>query len=137
MSQVLDIQALHAYLQKQGLCGAQSLEISALSGGQSNPTYRIQSGNTQLVLRKQPPGQLLAGAHAVDREYHVMKALDGSGVPVPRMLDYCEDRSLLVFDAFGGGLVSKLIGPSATIRSKFTSDVVCAPGRTGLVSSPW
>lgn len=95
MSQILDTQAMHAYLQRQGLCGAQPLQVSVLSGGQSNPTYRIQSGQTQLVLRKQPPGQLLAGAHAVDREYRVMKALQGTGVPVPRMLDYCEDRSLL------------------------------------------
>jgi len=95
MSQSLDTQALHAWLQQQGLCGAQPLQVSVLSGGQSNPTYRIQSGETQLVLRKQPPGQLLAGAHAVDREYRVMKALQGSGVPVPRMLGYCEDGNLL------------------------------------------
>lgn len=95
MSQALDARALQAYLQRQGLCGVQPLQVSVLSGGQSNPTYRIQSGTAQLVLRKQPSGQLLAGAHAVDREYRVMKALQGTDVPVPRMLDYCEDRSLL------------------------------------------
>lgn len=91
----VDTAALHAWLQQQGLCGAQPLQLSVLSGGQSNPTYRIQSGAAQLVLRKQPPGQLLAGAHAVDREYRVMKALQDSGVPVPRMRAYGEDRSLL------------------------------------------
>jgi acyl-CoA dehydrogenase len=95
MTQVLDHNALHAYLQEKGLCGTQPLTMSTLSGGQSNPTYCIQSGTTQFVLRKQPPGQLLVGAHAVDREYRVMKALQDSDVPVPRMLDYCDDSSLL------------------------------------------
>lgn len=95
MSQHLDTGALQAYLQDKGLCGAQPLEVSVLSGGQSNPTYRLRSGSAQFVLRKQPQGQLLAGAHAVDREYRVMKALAGTDVPVPCMLDYCEDRSLL------------------------------------------
>lgn len=95
MSTDWNIEALHARLRDLGLCGAQPLEIAALSGGQSNPTFRLRSGDTQLVLRKQPQGQLLAGAHAIDREYRVMKALAGSGVPVPRMLDYCEDRSLV------------------------------------------
>lgn len=95
MNQVLDTHALHAYLQDKGLCGSQALDVSVLSGGQSNPTYRIRSGTGQFVLRKQPPGQLLVGAHAVDREYRVMKALEATDVPVPRMLAYCEDRSLL------------------------------------------
>lgn len=95
MTQAFDVQALHAYLRQQGLCGTQTLHVSVLSGGQSNPTYHMQSGQTKMVLRKQPQGQLLAGAHAVDREYRVMKALQGSGVPVPQMLDYCEDREVL------------------------------------------
>jgi acyl-CoA dehydrogenase len=47
------------------------------------------------VLRKKPPGNLLASAHAIDREYRVMKQLAGTGVPVPRMLGWCDDASLL------------------------------------------
>lgn len=63
------------------------LEIAPVSGGQSNPTFLLRFGNgRRLVLRKRPPGQLLPSAHAVDREYRVQKALEGSGVPVPRML---------------------------------------------------
>jgi acyl-CoA dehydrogenase len=65
------------------------------SGGQSNPTYRLQCGRAQYVLRKKPAGTLVASAHAIDREYRVMKALSGTNVPVPRMLAYCEDPELL------------------------------------------
>jgi len=91
----LPIEALAHYLQTQGLAGNGSLTLSPLSGGQSNPTFRLSTGNRHYVLRKKPPGQLVASAHAIDREYRVMKALQGSGVPVPRMFAYCEDESLV------------------------------------------
>ena len=48
------------------------------SGGQSNPTFRLETGSGTYVLRRQPPGKLLKSAHAVDREYRVMAALSGS-----------------------------------------------------------
>ncbi|WP_342133613.1 phosphotransferase [Hydrogenophaga sp. OTU3427] len=95
MTDHFDTAALHAYLREQGVCGSAPLSAAPFSGGQSNPTFRLQSGADQFVLRKQPPGQLLAGAHAVDREFRVMKALAGTDVPVPRMLAFCEDRSLI------------------------------------------
>nr|WP_319016813.1 phosphotransferase [Diaphorobacter aerolatus] len=70
--------------------------MSVLAGGQSNPTFRIDAGkNRHYVLRKKPPGTLIASAHAIDREFRVMQALANTGVPVPRMLDYCEDASLI------------------------------------------
>ena len=87
--------ALAGWLRERGLIGGAPLQVTRLSGGQSNPTYRLESGGARLVLRKQPPGQLLPGAHAVDREYRVMGALHGRGVPVPRMLAYGTDASLL------------------------------------------
>ena len=59
--------------------------------GQSNPTYLIQLGNKKYVLRKKPPGKLLPGAHAVEREFRIMKVLGEHGVPVPKLLDLCED----------------------------------------------
>lgn len=95
MNPVFDVAAVQAYLRSQGLCGAGTLSATVLSGGQSNPTYRLQCGNDQYVLRKKPAGTLLASAHAIDREYRVMKALGGTAVPVPRMLAYCEDAELL------------------------------------------
>ncbi len=92
----LPLEALADYLRARGLADAEPLTVRVLAGGQSNPTFHIDAGaNRQYVLRKKPPGTLIASAHAIDREFRVMKALAGSGVPVPRMLDYCEDDSLL------------------------------------------
>src|SRR5438874_10330149 len=70
------------------------LAFEPLVGGQSNPTFLLRSGTRSIVLRKQPPGALLPSAHAVDREYRVMKALSGTGVPVPRMLLLCQDTTV-------------------------------------------
>ena len=72
------------------------LAVERLAGGQSNPTYRLVGGNgTRYVLRKKPAGQLLPSAHAVEREYRVTAALQGSGVPVPPALHLCEDASVI------------------------------------------
>jgi aminoglycoside phosphotransferase (APT) family kinase protein len=72
-------------------------EIAAerVIGGQSNPTWFVDVGERRLVLRMQPPGELLPSAHALDREFRVMRALEGSRVPVPRVLIYSEDRSIV------------------------------------------
>ncbi|MCX8004078.1 MAG: phosphotransferase family protein [Burkholderiaceae bacterium] len=94
-SNTLNASALADYLQGRGLSHASQPRITALTGGQSNPTFIVDDGARRLVLRKKPPGQLLASAHAIDREYRVMRALQGSEVPVPRMLGYCEDEALL------------------------------------------
>eukprot|EP00794_Sanderia_malayensis_P004927 gene4927-5574_t len=63
--------------------------------GQSNPTYYVKFGGREFVLRKKPPGKLLPSAHAVEREYRVMKTLSEAGVPVPNCLDLCTDTSVL------------------------------------------
>ena len=89
-------EALAQYLRAQGLVGNAPLQVRVLAGGQSNPTFRISAGAGQdFVLRKKPSGTLIASAHAIDREFRVMKALSGTDVPVPRMLAYCDDASLL------------------------------------------
>jgi aminoglycoside phosphotransferase (APT) family kinase protein len=64
-------------------------------GGMSNPTFFLQRGDWQAVLRKQPAGELAPSAHAIDREFKVLQALHGSAVPVPRPLHYCADRGVL------------------------------------------
>lgn len=63
--------------------------------GQSNPTYLLQSGGAQYVLRRKPPGKLLKSAHAVDREFRVIAALADTDVPVPRALHLCDDDSII------------------------------------------
>lgn len=91
----LDERKLAEYLEKHipGFRGPFAAE--KFSGGQSNPTFllRAQSGN--YVLRRKPSGQLLASAHAVDREFRVLSALSDTAVPVAEPLHLCEDDSVL------------------------------------------
>src|SRR5690242_2827058 len=65
------------------------------AGGQSNPTYRLSAASGQYVLRRKPPGPLLPSAHAVDREFRVMRALAETTVPVPRVYALCEDDAVI------------------------------------------
>ena len=65
------------------------------AGGQSNPTYRLDCGSGSYVLRRKPFGPLLPSAHAVDREYRVMKALAATAVPVPRVDLLCDDEGVI------------------------------------------
>lgn len=68
-------------------------KLEKFSGGQSNPTYKITTETGRFVLRAKPPGELLKSAHQVDREYRVMKALEGTRVPVPKMLHLADENS--------------------------------------------
>jgi len=91
----IDTRAFARWLQAQGLTAGEDLELKALTGGQSNPTFLVSAGERRMVMRKKPDGPLLASAHAIDREYRVMDALRDTGVPVPRMLGYCADADVL------------------------------------------
>ena len=71
------------------------LTSTKFKGGQSNPTYRLDATSGRYVLRRKPPGKLLASAHAVDREFRVISALRGSAVPVARALHLCADESII------------------------------------------
>jgi aminoglycoside phosphotransferase (APT) family kinase protein len=69
--------------------------LAKFKGGQSNPTYRLDVENASFVLRRKPPGQTLASAHAIDREARVMRALKGIGFPVPRIFAECADPGVI------------------------------------------
>src|SRR4249919_3127335 len=71
------------------------LHSSKFKGGQSNPTYLIDAASGKYVLRRKPPGQLLASAHAVDREFLVLSALRDTDVPVATPLHLCRDESII------------------------------------------
>jgi len=72
------------------------LQVDQFKGGQSNPTYRLTAADQKrYVLRRKPPGKLLPSAHAVDREYKVIKALHGVGFPVAKPHVLCEDDSVI------------------------------------------
>ena len=91
----IDEQALAAWLAAHVPGYAGPLEVSQFRGGQSNPTYRLVTPSGRYVLRRKPPGVLLPSAHAVEREYRVLAALQPSGFPVPRPLALCTDPSVI------------------------------------------
>ena len=90
-----DTAALERYMvaNVEGFGG--SLTVEQFRGGQSNPTFLLSDGKTRYVLRRKPPGKLLPSAHAVDREFRVLKALHGTDVPVAKPYALCEDESVI------------------------------------------
>ncbi len=99
------------------------LEIQQFEGGQSNPTFLLNAGSGEYVLRKQPPGKLLPSAHQVDREYRVMDALYDTPVPVPKMHALCEDTSVLgtkfyIMEAVPGRVISDGTLPGFTVEQR-------------------
>ena len=92
---VLDAAALGAWLEKNVPGASGTPTVLQFKGGQSNPTYWIGAGELALVLRKKPPGKLLPSAHAIEREYRIMRALRDTDVPVPDALALCEDASVI------------------------------------------
>ncbi len=88
-------EALAAYL-KQHLPGFRGpLSSHKFRGGQSNPTYLLNAESGRYVLRRKPPGTLLASAHAVDREFRVLQALHGGTVPVAKPFHLCLDDRII------------------------------------------
>src|SRR5688572_4888671 len=70
-----DTNALESYMQQHVAGFRGPLEVRQFKGGQSNPTFLLSGASGRYVLRKKPPGKLLASAHQVDREYRVISAL--------------------------------------------------------------
>ena len=91
----IDTARLDDYLRAHIAGYAGGGNVKQFLGGQSNPTYLIEDASGTYVLRKKPPGRLLPSAHAVDREFRVISALDGSGVPVPRARLLCDDDTVI------------------------------------------
>ena len=103
-----DENKLAEYLNSKGLNGFQNNEIvvKQFSHGQSNPSFMVTAADgKKYTVRKQPPGKLLAGAHAIDREYAVMTALKHTNVAVPETRFYCEDPNILGSPFFVYGMV--------------------------------
>jgi aminoglycoside phosphotransferase (APT) family kinase protein len=90
-----DEAALETWMAKRVAGFRGPIRVSQFKGGQSNPTYRIDTASGAYVLRRKPPGKLLPGAHAVEREYRVIAALGAQGFPVARVHGVCEDESVI------------------------------------------
>jgi len=105
--------------------------IAKFKGGQSNPTYRIDTAKGAYVLRRKPPGKLVATAHAIDREFRVLSALSDSGVPIPRAHLYCQDEGVIgsqfyIVDAVAGDVPwrADLPDKSPDYRRAFYGDLM-------------
>jgi len=117
-----DVAALETWMAANVANFAGPLEVSQFKGGQSNPTYRLdtppnagQPGRA-FVLRRKPPGALLSGAHAVEREARVMSALGPAGFPVPHIHGLCEDAAVIgtpffVMDLVEGRIIWEVTFP--------------------------
>ena len=95
--QAFDVVALSAWLDRNlpGFCGP--LTVESFKGGQSNPTYKLNTPTQSYVMRAKPGpvAKLLPSAHAIEREFAVMSGLQGTDVPVPRMYCLCEDETII------------------------------------------
>lgn len=98
-----------------------TLEVSPFAHGQSNPTYlvAVTSGDAtqQFILRSKPTGNLLPGAHRIDREYRVLSALKNTPVPTPIPYAYCEDRSILGVEFYTMSFASGTIFKDVSLTS--------------------
>jgi aminoglycoside phosphotransferase (APT) family kinase protein len=90
-----DAERLWEWLRPLVSDATQAVPIAQFDSGQSNPTYLLDAGTRKLVLRRKPPGTLLPSAHAIEREFRIMRALAASRVPVPRCLALCEDPAVI------------------------------------------
>jgi aminoglycoside phosphotransferase (APT) family kinase protein len=85
---------LEAHLAREVPGFAGPLTVRQFKGGQSNPTYLLETSSRKYVLRRKPPGKLLPSAHAVDREFRVIQALSAQQFPVARPVLYCADEAV-------------------------------------------
>src|ERR1041384_3973885 len=89
-----DVARLESYLAANVTGFAGPALVSQFKGGQSNPTYLVETPLRRYVLRRKPPGKLLPSAHAVDREHRIISALHAQHFPVPEPILYCADEAV-------------------------------------------
>ncbi len=119
-----DVESLERWMSGhiEGFVGP--LTVTQFKGGQSNPTYRLDTPSGRaFVLRRKPPGKLLPGAHAVEREARVMSALGAQGFPVPHVHGVCEGEDIIgtpffVMDLVEGRIVWEASFPGMTAEDR-------------------
>lgn len=95
LSNAIDSNKLTDYLEQQVAGFKGPITLEKFAGGQSNPTFKVTAASGVYVLRRQPAGKLLKSAHAVDREYQVIKALAETDVPVAKAYHLCLDVDVI------------------------------------------
>ena len=112
-------QRLESFL-RGAIAGLQGpMRLEPIAGGQSNPTFFVSFDNQSMVLRKQPDGDVLQSAHAVDREARILQALAGTAVPVPRVLLFHAGRDVVgtpfyLMERLQGRIFSNCAAPGLT-----------------------
>ncbi|QSR24837.1 acyl-CoA dehydrogenase [Nocardioides aromaticivorans] len=91
----LDLDRLGEWLSSEILGAGASLSAELIAGGKSNLTFVVTDGIAEWIVRRPPLGHVLATAHDMGREYRVMSALHGTGVPVPRTYAFCDDPAVI------------------------------------------
>ena len=86
---------LEAWMREHVRGFAGPLRVEQFKGGQSNPTYKLTTPAANFVMRRKPPGTLLKGAHAVEREARILTALETAHYPVPHVYDLCTDENVI------------------------------------------
>lgn len=90
-----NLNSLQAYCDSNVPELGELLSLQKFSGGQSNPSFKLTTSVGEFVLRRQPLGHLLKSAHAVDREYRIIAALQNTNVPVPKAIHLCTDGEII------------------------------------------
>ncbi|HXM88813.1 MAG TPA: phosphotransferase family protein, partial [Candidatus Acidoferrum sp.] len=114
---------LERYLRDHMLDFRGPLSVRQFVGGQSNPTFLLETPDARFVMRKKPPGTLLQSAHQVEREFRIIKALAATDVPVPRVHLLCEDAGVIgtaffVMDFVEGRIMRDPMMPEASPRER-------------------
>ena len=119
----LDLPKLADYFARHLPQFAGAISARQFKDGQSNPTFLLQAGSRQVVLRKKPPGELLPGAHRIEREFRIISALALHDVPVPGALHLCKDASVIgtpfyVMEHVAGGVCQDPTLPGMTTTER-------------------
>jgi aminoglycoside phosphotransferase (APT) family kinase protein len=133
----LDLEKLGAWMiaNVPGYTGP--LTYAKFAGGQSNPTYRLDTPNRAYVLRRKPFGPILPSAHAVDREYRVIAGLHPTGFPVPRPYGLCEDAAVIgsAFYVIWDGAMPGATPPERTAHYEAMVDTLAALHNTDYAAA--
>ena len=118
-----DEASLERYLRERMPDFRGPLTVRQFVGGQSNPTFLLQTPDARFVMRKKPPGTLLQSAHQVEREFRIIKALAATDVPVPRAHLLCEDAGVIgtaffVMDFVEGRIMRDPMMPGSSSRER-------------------
>lgn len=131
-----EVEPLWRYLQAHLPGFSRPATLRQFQGGQSNPTFLIETAAQQFVLRKKPPGKLLPSAHLIEREYRILRALPAREIPLPPARLLCEDASIIgtafyVMDHVEGRVITGATLPQLTPveRSAVYADLARVAGR--------